>query len=115
MSRRATKHRTYRQRKSEHWTLERKERERVINDVIGIGRNVKSFYQDKGHENGPEDHIVTSTGIIKIYNHASRVLVTMLIARPGQIRKYWEGIGQNTPKYLMDIALEHQKRGYNLL
>ena len=92
---------------------ERKSRNDFIKDKIGIGNHVRTFKWDKGHPNGPELHTITDTGIIIVRNERTNKLVTTLIARPGQIYRYYINEGEVPPKYLMDIAEEHTKAGYN--
>lgn len=95
---------------STHYTEERRERERLI-EKIGIGTIVKSVIVDRGHVNGAEIHNITSTGIIVIQNQRTKKVVTKLIARPGQIRRYYNN--GEAPKNLIEIAFEHQKNFYN--
>ena len=64
-----------------------------------------------GCKNGPEIHEITDTAIINIYNKRSHKLVTKLIARPGQIRRYYNG---NAPQEILEKAFENMKKGYNL-
>lgn len=95
---------------SRHYTEDRQRREEIIN-TIGIGVVVDRFVVDKGHRNGPERHEITSTGIIVIYNNRTNKMVTKLIARPGQIRRYYEnGIA---PRQLIERAIENTRHGYN--
>ena len=94
-----------------HYQMDRKRREALIQE-IGVGITVKTVEVDRGHRNGPEIHMVSSTGIISIYNRDNKKLVTKLIARPGQIRRYWTEEEQ-PPKYLLDIAKQHQRAGWN--
>ena len=85
---------------SKHFTQDRTDRERRIRE-IGYGEKVASFVVDRGHKNGPEIHEITSTGIINIYNQFTKKLVTKLIARPAQIKRYFKG---NAPKELLAVA-----------
>lgn len=96
---------------SKHWKEERAERERLINEVIGIGKAVKETIIDKGHKNGAERHVLTNTGIIIVYNAKSGKMVTKLIARVGQIKRYYKD--GNAPKELIKIARKHTELGYN--
>ena len=98
---------------SEHYKEKRYTRESLISDVIGEGYVIDSFFVDRGHKNGPEIHSVTSTGIIIVHNQKSGKMVTKLIARPGQIARYYVAEGRAAPQNVMDIAREHQKKGYN--
>ena len=95
-----------------HYELERKEREALIQQ-IGVGKPVAKFKWDRGHKDGPEIHVITDTAMIIIYNAITNRHCTTLIARPGQIRRYYEMVGKTAPKYLVDLAYEHQKMGYN--
>ncbi len=94
---------------SKHYTEDRKAREEQIR-AIGYGKVVKTVVIDKGHRNGPEVHMVSTTGIVTIFNYRTGKLVTRLIARPAQIRRYWED--GKAPKEIVEIAIEHAKRGY---
>lgn len=94
-----------------HYQMDRKRREALIQE-IGAGITVKTVEVDRRHRNGPEIHMVSSTGIISIYNRDSKKLITKLIARPRQIRRYWTEEEQ-PPKYLLDIAKQHQRAGWN--
>ena len=94
-----------------HYDMERKERDKLIQE-IGEGVVVKRVIVDRHHRNGPEIHEISSTGIITIYNKRTKKMITKLIARVGQIERYynpWEHI----PNELFKNALEHQRKGYN--
>ena len=94
---------------SRHYLKNRILRENLIN-LIGEGYLVDEFIVDKGHRKGPERHCITSTGIVNIFNQCSGKLVTRLIARPGQIKRYY---GEYPPQWLIDIATVHVKQGLN--
>lgn len=85
----------------------------LIADVIGEGNVIDNFVVDRGHKNGPEIHSITDTGIIIVHNQRSGKMVTKLIARPGQIRRYYEAEGRMAPQDILDIAKEHLRKGYN--
>ena len=93
---------------SKHYNLDRQAREAAIK-TIGMGTVVKTVTIDKGHRNGPEDHEIRSTGIIVVYNHRTHKLVTKLIARPGQIRRYYKE-NEEIPADLLAIAREHARQ-----
>lgn len=96
---------------SKHYTNDRQKREKVIN-MIGQGTPVATFVVDRGHRNGAEIHEITNTGIINIYNQRTHKLITKLIARPGQIRRYYKN--GKAPKYLIEKALYNTvKNDYN--
>jgi len=97
-------------KKSLHYTTERRFRERRIKE-IGEGAIYAEFIVDNGHKNGAERHIITTNGIIIIYNVKTNRLITKLIARPGQIKKYYPD--GNYPQEIISIALEHAKMKIN--
>ena len=84
-----------------HYIEDRQDRENRIK-IIGQGNVIKSVVVDRGHRNGPEIHEITDTGIINIYNQRTKKLVTKLIARPGQIKRYF--INEVIPKGLLERA-----------
>lgn len=96
---------------SRHWTDERAAREAAIK-AIGMGKVIKSVTIDKGHVSGPELHELSTTGIITIYNARTHKLVTKLIARPGQVQRYYTD-GEVAPRWLINIARDHQKMALN--
>ncbi len=96
---------------SKHYSNDRKERERLINE-IGNGIIIKTVVIDKGHRNGAEVHTLSDTGIITIFNQRTKKLITRLIARPGQIRRYFKE-NEVIPKGLINLAREHQRMAYN--
>ena len=52
-----------------------------------------SFWVDKGHENGPEIHVINDNGLIDCYNEASKKYITTLISRPDQVLRYYSRTG----------------------
>ena len=95
---------------SKHYMTDRQRREEIIKQ-IGKGTVIRREIVDKGHKNGAEIHVISTTGIITIYNQRSGKLITKLIARPGQIRRYWKN--EEAPEELIQIAKEHQRMNYN--
>lgn len=93
---------------SEHYSTERESRECLINFGIGVGHVVDDFVINRGHKDGPEIHSVTDTGIIVIHNQKSGKMVTKLIARPGQVIRYYKNEGKEVPWEIVKIAKRHQ-------
>ena len=96
---------------SKHWEEERANRSRLINEVIGLGKPIKEVIIDKGHKNGAERHVLTSTGIIIVYNARTGKMITRLIARVGQVKRYYED--GKAPKEIIRLARKHTDLGYN--
>lgn len=95
---------------SRHLTNDRKSRMQAI-EVIGYGKPVATIEVDKGHRNGPEVHTLSTTGIVTIRNKRTRKVITYLIARPGQVMRFFNG---DAPQDLLDLARAHQRLGLNM-
>ena len=95
---------------SKHWRKDRQTRSRIIAQ-IGLGQVVKEVIVDRGHRNGPEVHKITTTGLVVIYNQRTGIMVTVLIARPNQIKRYYAE--NEAPQEIINLAFEHMKAGYN--
>lgn len=104
---------------SKHYQGQRSERERFIEECLGgDGKVVDSFIVDKGHKDGIERHEITDNGIIVIYNVVTNKLCSKLIARPHQIKRYYQSTGRRYPKgykRILALAEEHKNLGYNNL
>lgn len=97
-----------------HYKNKRYKREKFINKhLCGDGNVIDSFIVDKGHKNGLERHDITDTGLIIVYNLESQKLVTKLIARPQQIKRYYKDVDREPPRYLLDLAYWHNSLNYN--
>lgn len=96
---------------SKHYNKDRIRREQLIKE-IGIGKEVATFRIDRNHPMGAELHTITTTGIIIIRNERTHKLVTKLIARPNQIRRYFPKETEIV-KSIIKIAIVHQQMGYN--
>lgn len=94
-----------------HYLNDRFDREECIKSIGGYGKVIDSFVVDKGHVNGPEIHEITDNAIIKVYNQRTHKFVTALIARPGQIYRYYEE--GKAPKNVVDKARKHTQLGLN--
>jgi hypothetical protein len=65
---------------------------------------------------GEERHDITDNGIIIVYNVRSQKLVSKLIARPNQIKRYYESTGRAPPpeyESILELAKQHHILGYN--
>lgn len=99
---------------SKHYKSQRRKREKFINKYLnGDGKVIDSFIVDKGHSMGLERHDITENGIVLIYNAASGKLVSKLIARPHQIKRYYKNSGREPPQWLLDLCSWHQSLHYN--
>lgn len=87
----------------------------IYNYLGGNGKIIDSFIVDKGHKDGKELHCVTDHGLIIVYNVHSRKLVTKLIARPQQVKRYYIHTKKEPPEELIKLCREHQKKGFNNL
>lgn len=96
-----------------HYSQDRTAREEKIKE-IGIGKPFATFTVDRHHKNGAELHTITTTGIIVIHNARTHKLITKLIARPQQIKRYFT---ENTKEIaqIVRLAEYHEKLGYNMI
>lgn len=97
-------------KKSRHFQNDRIARYHKILSLEKIPVIDKSFLVDNGHEKGMEIHCVSTHGIIYIYNQKSRKLVTMIIARPNQIKRLYESCGKNIPAEILVEAKQNNMR-----
>lgn len=101
---------------TKHYKNQRYGREKFISECIGDGYIVDGFVVDKGHPNGVEVHSITDNAIIIVHNYRTGKLVTKLLARPQQIKRYYESTGRKPPPEYEDIlklARQHNILGYN--
>ena len=96
---------------SNHYTKDRASRNALIK-AIGYGNPIKGVVIDKGHPAGPEIHLLSDTAIITIYNKNTLKMVTRLIARPGQLARFYKD-GEEIPKDILNKAIHYQKMGWN--
>lgn len=98
---------------SKHWVNDRVKRNALIKK-IGLGAEIKRVVLDKGHKKGKEVHVISSTGIITVFNQKTGKMVTRMIARPGKIKQYYRE-DEIIPDDLLRIAREHQRMKYHLV
>jgi hypothetical protein len=89
---------------SAHYRFERQEREALIKK-IGYGKIIKRTTMNNFL------YTISTTGIITVMDKITFKIVTRLIARPAQIRKYYGD--QKPPYFLIQIARKHKELGYN--
>lgn len=95
---------------SNHYNRDRRYREKVVQS-IGEGTIIKVMTVDRGHPKGAEIHELSNTGIITVWNFSHTKVITKLIARPGQVKRYYKDT--EPPTELMMLAKEHLKLHYN--
>ena len=93
-----------------HWGVDRSERSEAYN-LRTKGEPVYSFIVDTGHPNGNEIHTITNRAYIIIQNEKTKKVITVLAARPQQIKRYWENQGRELPHSDMyfDLILKFAK------
>lgn len=97
---------------SAHYQKERKKREYFIAFIVGDGNVIKEMVVDRGHVNGLEIHSLTDTGVIIIRNKRTGKLITKLIARPNQVKRFFKK--EQPPQWLMTLAKFHEDLHYNI-
>ena len=96
---------------SKHYDNDGKQREAAIKRIGGDGIDFQEFIVN--HEGREQIHVVTTNAIIKVIDPYTKKLVTKLIARPGQIRRYYRDSWLKMPYDIIDKAREHEKAGLN--
>ena len=102
-----------------HWNKDRNTRSQKYNQEIQ-GEPAYSFIVDTGHPNGFEIHTITDEAFIVIQNENTKRIVTILAARPEQIKRYWKKINKTLPhdlnfRVIMDNAENNLEMGLNNL
>lgn len=102
---------------SNHYKNQRDSREKFIDKYLnGDGRMVDGFIVDRHHKDGEEVHSITENGVIVIHNLKSGKLITKLLARENQIKRYYESTGREPPsdyENILQLARFHESLGYN--
>lgn len=99
---------------SKHYKRQRYKREKFINEYLsGDGKVIESFVVDKGHPMGKELHELRDNGLIVVFNLNSGKLCTKLLARKNQIKKLYQGVDKQAPEWILELAAEHERLGYN--
>lgn len=97
-----------------HYKNHRYRRENFIKKYLnGDGCMIDGFIVDSGHKNGAEVHSITDNGLIIIHNYSTGQLVTKLIARPEQIKRYYKNVDREPPDWLVSLAQWHESLNYN--
>ena len=98
-----------------HNEVERCYRNTKIRTILGgYGKGLFSFVVDENHPKGLEIHTITDNGLVLIQNAQTGRLVTTLIARRGQLVKYFDR--NNLPSAILPVlklAEKHEFLGYN--
>lgn len=102
---------------SNHYKKQRYKREKFIDKHLnGDGEVIDSFIINNGHPDGVERHDITENGIILIYNMTTQKLITKLIAREWQIKRYYKNEGREPPpeyENVLQLARWHESLHYN--
>ena len=97
-----------------HYDRQRYYREMFIENYLGgDGEVVDRFIVNRGHKDGTEIHTITDHGVIIIHNLYSGKLVTKLVARPQQVKRYYEHTKRHPAESLLAVCREHQEHGFN--
>lgn len=101
---------------SKHYESQRSQREKFIDEHFNDDYIVDEFVVDRGHPHGAERHCITNNGIIIVYNLGSGKLITKLLARPQQIKRYYQSSGREPPpeyESILKLARQHNILRYN--
>lgn len=102
-----------------HFLYERFKRNQLVKDYLDDEfKVIAQFVVDKNHPNGNEIHTILDNGLIIIQNFNTKKVITYLIARPGQIRRYWYDLNLKVPSTkefqdLIELCKEHTEKNWN--
>lgn len=85
------------EKETKHFAGDRLDRHRRIVEECGHGTQICSFIVDKGHEHGHEIHTLYTNGVIVVRNAKTKRFITELIAREGQITRYFNAMHTAIP------------------
>lgn len=89
-----------------------------LNKALELNENAEvhqSFYVDKGHENGPEIHNITRNSMIFIINARTKRFITVLLARPNQVKRLYKECGLTVPTDMLQRAQYYVDNGFNYI
>lgn len=99
-----------------HYKNKRYKREKFINEhLCGDGNIIDSFIVNRNHPNGEEIHELRDNGLIIIYNKNTGYLITKIIARENQIKRYYSDSEKEPSKQLLNLARNNERKGFNRL
>lgn len=115
---RVTLHEIKRLGRTQHMSEERLERLRSALELNGDSPVMTTFRVDRGHRDGYELHCVTGEGIIFVLNERKYrtkqdCFITVLLARPGQVTRLYDGVGKELPEFLIHKCMGWQKARVN--
>lgn len=84
---------------------ERKQRAEIYEDILSSSTVAAGYLVDRGHKHGPEAHIIYNNSTIEIYNRETKRYITIIAARPGQLKRYFgDGAWQDWQRKLYNKA-----------
>lgn len=90
---------------------ERSKRMEIIYNLINNehGKICKIWIVDTGHRDGLEVHVIYNNGVCLIYNHETKKLITGLILRFNQVKRY----NVTITKCMSKKVKKHVQNNYN--
>lgn len=103
--------------KTKHF-LERTRRLQIYNEELKLDNEkiIDGFIIDKNHINGDEIHLISNKALIHILNKSTGRYITVLAARPGQLKRYYNKLRipvKVEVKNLLNLAYENSYKGLN--
>ena len=95
---------------TKHYSNDRIARKELINHLGGIGIGLYSWLVID-NKNRQQTHTLTNNGMIVISNLKNEI-VTILIARPNQIRRYFEELPKGLER-MVEEAMKRKKFNFN--
>ena len=91
---------------TKHLTEDRMERVIFIATTIGFGETIEEFYVEDEH--GKHYEYITSTGVLIVKGLDKKTVVTMFIARHGQVKRLYGD--RPIPRNLVAVVKRNEKK-----
>lgn len=93
---------------SKHYVEDRTERQALIETIGGIGNTIYTKIQADVKRKRIYRYEITDNAILLVKSMDGAKLVTMMVARPSRITRYWA----DAPEWLIMKSVEYTKKGY---
>lgn len=98
---------------SYHYSKDRQVREKVITEMIGNGKIIKTVTMQEKNRSFPATYQISDTGIVTILDVSMTMIITRIVASPNRLRRYYQN--EPLPEKLLKNAINNVRKGYDLV
>jgi hypothetical protein len=98
---------------SYHYSKDRQVREKVITEMIGNGKIIKTVTMQEKNRSFPATYQISDTGIVTILDVSMTMIITRIVASPNRLRRYYQN--EPLPEKLLKNAINNIRKGYDLI